>query len=70
MKDTIQELCEVFKKQGIVIEIDSASLEIERGVVDTREHVTRKPIHFRCVALTETTEEDIKNCSIAVYLYL
>ena len=67
MKYTIQELCEVFKKQGIVIEIDSASLEIGRGVVDMREQVTRKPIHFRCVALVKTTEEDIKNCSFAVY---
>lgn len=68
MKDTIQELCKVFKKQGIVVEVDSASLEIGQGVVDMREQVTRKPIHFRCVALTETTEEDIKNCKIAVYL--
>ena len=67
MKDTIQELCDVFKKQGIAVEIDSASLEIGRGVVDMRERVTRKPIRFCCVALMETTEEDIKNCSLVVY---
>ena len=50
MKETLNQLIDVFKAQGLCIDEDTASLEIIAGRQD-RQGIVRKRIIFTCDAL-------------------
>jgi len=55
----LKDLREVCEKHGLNIEKDSASLYVDRPIVDTVNRVTKREVVFRCFKLTPSTEEEI-----------